>query len=167
MQNILENLNIFRGWIVHMMANASWRAEPQAEIVLVVSTWYIVVIFLLMFIHSKLLSKQKHVHENLVLLYDTIRYQVARAQYGNPIIQDNKGINLVIQEDHKNYLKNATTIQEEILSIEQKLWQQIITTNQREIIKQETNKKNRLTILVKIIGRITTILTVGIYRLFW
>lgn len=74
-----------------------------------------------MFIHSKLLSKQKHVHENLVLLYDTIRYQVARAQYGNPIIQDNKGINLVIQEDHKNYLKNATTIQEEILSIEQKL----------------------------------------------
>lgn len=113
-----------------------------------------------MFIHRKLLRKQKKIHENLVLLYDTIRYQVARAQYGNPIIQDNKGIKVVIEADHKSYLTQAKGIKEEILSLEQKLRQQIISADQRNVINRQAKKKNNVTIFVQLIGRLTTVLTV-------
>ncbi|MFA7298854.1 MAG: hypothetical protein WC010_04390 [Candidatus Absconditabacterales bacterium] len=167
MENIVAQLNSFRVKIVHIMANVSGRAEPEAEILLLVILGYIVFILLLMFIHRKLLRKQKNIHENLVLLYDTIWYQVARAQYGNPIIQDNKGIKVVIEADHENYLTQAKAIREEILSLEQKFGQQIITTDQRNIIVKETKKKNNVTIFVQLIGRLTTLLTVGIYKLFW
>ena len=87
---IVAQLNIFRGKVVHIMANVSGRAEPEAEILLLVILGYIVFMLLLMFIHRKLLRNYKKTHENLVLLYDTIRYQVARIQYGNPAIQDSK-----------------------------------------------------------------------------
>jgi len=167
MENIVAQLNSFRVKIVHIMANVSGRAEPEAEILLLVILWYIVFILLLMFIHRKLLRKQKNIHENLVLLYDTIWYQVARAQYGNPIIQDNKWIKVVIEADHENYLTQAKAIREEILSLEQKFGQQIITTDQRNIIVKETKKKNNVTIFVQLIGRLTTLLTVWIYKLFW
>jgi len=113
-----------------------------------------------MFIHRKLLRRQKRIHENLVLLYDTLRYQVARAQYSNPIIQDNKGIKVVIESEYENYLVNAKVIGEEIASIEQKLGQQIITTDQRSLIKKQSKKKNNVTIFVQLIGRLTTLLTV-------
>lgn len=86
----MEQLNIFRDRIIHIMANVSGRAEPQAEILLLIILGYIVLIILLMSIHRGFLKKQKKIHENLVLLYDTVRYQVAKAQYGNPSIQDGK-----------------------------------------------------------------------------
>jgi hypothetical protein len=148
------------------MANVSGRAEPEAEILLLVILGYIVLILLLLFIHRKLLRKQRRIHENLVVLYDTIRYQVARAQYGNPTIQDIKGITVVIQADHKNYVANAKAIKEEIVSIEQKFGQQIISADQRNAINKQAKKKNRFMIFVQLIGRLTTLLTVGIYKLF-
>ncbi len=167
MQNIVDQLNGFRASIVHIMANVSGRGEAEAEMLLLGILWYIVLLLLLMFIHRKLLRKQKKTHENLVVLYDTIRYQVARAQYGNPIIQDSKWIQIVIQADHKNYLTQAKTIKEEILSLEQKLGQQIITTEQRNIITKQAKKKHIISIFVQIIGWFTTLITVGIYKLFW
>lgn len=72
-----------------------------------------------------------------------------------------------MQSDHKNYLANATAIKEEILDIEQKNGLQIVSEDQWKMIHIQTNKKNRITIGVQIIGRITTILTIGIYKLFW
>ena len=164
---IVAQLDSFRAKIVHIMANVSGRAEPEAEIVLLVILWYIVCILLLMFIHRKLLKRQKKIHENLVSLYDTIRYQVAKAQYSNPVIQDSKWIKVVIESEHESYLKNAKIIKEEILSIEQKLGQQIITTDQRNIITKQSKKKNTVTMFVQLIGRLTTVLTVGIYKVFW
>lgn len=86
----MEQLNIFRSKVVHIMANVSGRAEPEAEILLLIILGYIVLIVLLISIHRGLLKKQKKMHENLVFLYDTIRYQIAKAQYGNPSIQDGK-----------------------------------------------------------------------------
>ncbi|MFA6255940.1 MAG: hypothetical protein WC606_02030 [Candidatus Absconditabacterales bacterium] len=166
MSTILNQLNNFRANIVHIMANVSGRAEPEAEILLLVILGYIVLILLLLFIHRKLLRKQRRIHENLVVLYDTIRYQVARAQYGNPTIQDIKGITVVIQADHKNYVANAKAIKEEIVSIEQKFGQQIISADQRNAINKQAKKKNRFMIFVQLIGRLTTLLTVGIYKLF-
>ena len=164
---IVAQLDSFRAKIVHIMANVSGRTEPEAEILLLVIIWYIVCILLLMFIHRKLLKKQKKIHENLVSLYDTIRYQVAKAQYSNPTIQNSKWIKVVIESEHESYLKNAKVIKEEILSIEQKLWQQIITTDQRNIITKQMKKKNGVTTFVQLIGRLTTVLTVGIYKVFW
>jgi hypothetical protein len=120
-----------------------------------------------MFIHRKLLRKHKRTHENLVLSYDTIRYQVARAQYGNPAIQDSKGIKVVMESEHENYLANAKAIKEEIFSIEQKLGQKIISDDQWNAITKQTKKKRLLMVFVQLIGRLITLLTVGIYKLFW
>jgi hypothetical protein len=64
-------------------------------------------------------------------------------------------------------LANAKAIKEEILSIEQKLGQQIISTDQRSIINKQSKKKNNVTVFVQIIGRLTTAITVGIYKVFW
>ena len=120
-----------------------------------------------MVIHRKLLKKHKRIHENVVALYDTIRYQVARAQYSNPAIQENKWINIIIEADHKNYPAHAAAIKEELLSIEQKLGQQIISADQWITLQKQTKKKNRLNRGIQFIGRIITVLTVGIYNVFW
>jgi hypothetical protein len=120
-----------------------------------------------MFIHRTLLRRHKRIHENLVLLYDTIRYQLAKAQYGNPTSQDSKGIRVVFEAAHENYLVNIDAIHQEINSIEQKFGQQIISADQRTKIVKQMHKKKIVMIFVQIIGRITTLLTVGIYKLFW
>lgn len=78
-------------------------------------------LLLLTLIHRRLIKRHRRIHENLVLLYDTIRYQVAKAQYENPAIQDAKGIKIVIEANQKNYLTNAKAIKEEIVAIEQRL----------------------------------------------
>ena len=128
---------------------------------------YIVLLLLLLFIHSKLLKIQRKTHENVVILYDTLRYQVAKAQYESREVEESKGIQSVIDTEHKNYLSNAKAIKEEILAIEDQLGQEIISSNQRKTIDEQTKKKNRLTVGVQTIGRIITILTIGIYKIFW
>jgi len=165
--NIVTQLGIFRGKIVHIMANVSGRTEPKAEILLLAILWYIVLIFLLLFIHRRILRKHKKIHENLVFLYDTIRYQIAKAQYGNPAAQDSKGIKIVMESEHENYLANAKAIKEEIASIEQKLGQKIVSDDQRAAIAKQTKKKWWTKAFMEIIGRFTTLITAGIYKLFW
>ena len=96
-----------------------------------------------------------------------MRYQVAKAQYKNQSIQDTKGIKIIIDTNRKNYPANAAAIKKEIISIEQKLGQQIISNNERDILRRQTTQKKILTLFVQIIGRITTVLTIGIYKLFW
>jgi len=167
MESIVEQLNIFRGKIIHIMANVSGRTEPKAEILLLVILWYIVLIFLLLFIHRRILRKHKKIHENLVFLYDTIRYQVAKAQYGNPAAQDSKWIKVVMESEHESYLANAKAIKEEIISIEQKLGQKIISDDQRKVIAKETKRKWWAKTFMEIIGRFTTLITAGVYKLFW
>lgn len=166
MENILTSLNTFRDRIVHIMANVSWMAEPQAEILLLAILWYIVVLLLLLFIHRKLIRKHKKIHEKLVFLYDTIRYQLAKVQMGNPAIQDAKGIKVMMESEHKNYLANAKAIREEIVSIEQRLWQKIISDDQRKTIHKQTKKKAWAKAFMELIGRFTTLITAGIYKLF-
>ncbi|MDD3663386.1 MAG: hypothetical protein PHT84_06020 [Candidatus Pacebacteria bacterium] len=70
-----------------------------------------------------------------------MRYQVSKAQYGNPAIQENAGINVVIKNEHKDYLHNTTAIKEEINKIEQQLGQQIVTEEQRKTINKQIKKK--------------------------
>ncbi len=167
MQPIISQLNIFRTKIVHIMANVSWRAEPEAEMLLLVILWYIVLILLLISIHRKLLRTHRRTHENLIASYDMLRYQVAKAQYENPSIQDGAGIKTVIDAEHKSYLANSAAIKTEIQSIEQTLGQWIIAPEQRIKIQRQTKKKHRLFIFNQLIGRLITLLTVGIYKLFW
>ena len=100
-------------------------------------------------------------------MYDTIRYQVAHTQYGNPSIQESKGIKVMIDTEHKNYLANSEAIKQEILSMEQTLGQQIISSDQWNIVNKQTKKKKSVKIVLEIIGRFTTVITVGIYKLFW
>jgi hypothetical protein len=119
-----------------------------------------------MLIHRKLLKIKKRIYENLILSYDTLRYQLSKAQYENPNIQDSKGIKIVIDAEQKNYPAHKEAIKEEIHSIEEKLGKQIITEDQRKTITKQTHKKKTMTIFVQLIGRINTILTIGIYKLF-
>jgi hypothetical protein len=125
-----------------------------------------VVLILLIFIHRKLLKIKKRTHEKLVLSYDTLRYQLSKAQYENQNIQDSKGIKIVIDAEQKSYLANKDAIKGEIHSIEQKLGKQIITEDQRKTITKQTHKKKIMTIFVQVIGRINTLFTIGIYKLF-
>lgn len=164
---IVASLNTFRSKIVHIMANVSGWAEPEAEILLLIILGYIVLLLLLLFIHRRLIRKHKKTHENLVFLYDTIRYQIAKAQYENPAAQWIKGIKVVMESEHESYLPNAKEIREEIISIEQKLGQRIISDEQWNTIKRQTKKKAGIKTLMEIIGRFTTLITAGVYKFFW
>lgn len=88
--SIVNQLTIFRGNIIHILSNISGRAEPQAELFLLIALGYVILLVLLISLHRKLLKKQKKIHENLILLYDTIRYQLAKAQYEIPTRQESK-----------------------------------------------------------------------------
>ncbi len=163
----MEKLSLFREKIVHIMANVSGRAKPDAEIVLLAILWYIVIIVLFVIIHRRILRKHKRLHENIVLLYDTIRYQIAKTQAKNPSIQNNTWIKIVMDSAHQNYLAKAQEIQEEITDMEQKLGEKIITADQRTSIKKQSKAKRTMMLFVQVIGQIVTVLTVGIYKLFW
>jgi len=166
MQTIVEQLNIFWGSITQSIVSMTGRTEIEIKFRLMIILGYLVVLILLMVIHRRLLKIEKRTHEKLVLSYDTLRYQVAKAQYENPSIQDTKGIKIVIDAEQKNYPANKDAIKEEIQSIEQKLGKQIVAENQRTTITRQTHKKKTMTIFVQVIGRTTTILTIGIYKLF-
>jgi len=164
---IVEGLNSFRWTSVHMIANTGGRTEPQTATWIVIMLWYGGVLILLIYIHRKILQKQKKIHEHLVFLYDTIRYQVAKAQYGTNTIPEGKGIKIAMEADHKNYPANAATIKQEIVDIQQKIEQEIVSNEQRTIITKQSKNKNTRTILTQLIGRLITIITMGIYKLFW
>lgn len=163
----MEKLQLFWWNILHILVNVSWRSEAQSEILLLSILWYIVVLLLLLFIHRKIIKKHKRIHENIVFLYDSIRYQVSKAQYENPTIQENAGINVIIKNEHKDYLHNTTTIKEEISKIEQQLGQQIITEEQRKNINKQIKRKRWTHTIMQILWRTTTVITAGIYKLFW
>ena len=162
----MENLNAFRGNIVHIIANISGRTEAKAGMILMGILGYIIGILVLIIIHRKITKRHKKIYENLTYLYDMIRYQVTRAQAGNPSIQDNKGIKVVVDVEHQNYLANSIAIKEEISSIEQKIGQQIVSAEQRTVLATQTKKKRVLMLFVQLLWRIITVLTVGIYKLF-
>jgi len=166
LHNILANTNLLRAKIIHIIANLSWQKEAEAEILFLAILWYIVLIYLLILIHHKTLKKHKKIHENLIELYDTIRYQYAKIQYKNPAIQDSIWIKIVMENEHQNYLTNAKIIKEEIISMEQKLEQKIVSDDQRKIIAKQTQKKARTKVCMEIIGRFTTLITAGVYKLF-
>lgn len=151
---------------MHSLTNITWWTDTEIEFRLIIILGYLVVLILLIFIHRKLLNIKKRTHEKLVLSYDTLRYQLSKAQYENQNIQDSKGIKIVIDAEQKNYPAHKEEIKEEILSIEQKLGKQIITENQRATITKQTHKKKKMTIFVQLIWRINTLLTIGIYKLF-
>lgn len=95
----------------------------------------------------------------MIILYDTIRYQIAKAQYNNPNNTDIKGIKIVMESEEKNYLKNTKAIKEEIFTIEKTLGQQIIQEDQRNNIEKTTKKTKRIKKMTQIIGRATTLIT--------
>lgn len=165
-ESIIKNFNIFRLNIVHIIANISWREEQKAEIWVLIILGYLVLMLFLIFIHSKLLKKQKKIHENLIILYDTLRYQIAKSQYENRQIQEEKAIKIIMEAKHKDYLVNATEIKEEIISLEGTLGQKILWPEQRITVEKQTKKKNKITFFVQIIWRTSTFLTAGIYKLF-
>lgn len=156
---ILEQTNIVRWEIISIINGQSTQG--------IIIVGYILLLAILLYIHSIFLKKQKKIREKLTETYDTMRYNLAQAQYKNTNIQDNKGIKITREWDKKNYFENEKEIKEELLSIEQQWEQQIISQIQRDSIKKQTHKKNILTIFVQTIGRIITIITIGIYKVFW
>lgn len=163
----MEKLQLLWDKILHILVNSSWWSKAASEIILLSILGYIVLLLLLLFIHRKIIKKHKKIHKNIVFLYDSMRYQVSKAQYGNPGIQENAGINIVIKNEHKDYLHNTITIKEEISKIEQQIGQQIVTEEQRKNINKQIKKKKWTYTIMQIIGRITTSITAGIYKLFW
>jgi len=71
-----------------------------------------------------------------------------------------------MESEHKNYPANIDSIHQEIVAIEQSLGQQIIPAEQRATLVRQTHKKKIASIFTQLIGRPTTVITVGIYKLF-
>lgn len=80
----------FRVNIVHIVANIIGQSEAQAELRTQVILGYIILLLVLIPLHRKLLQSHKKIHENIILLYDRLRYKVAQTQYRNPAIQEEK-----------------------------------------------------------------------------
>ena len=160
-------MNSFRWTVVHIVANITWRAEIQAERLVLIILGYIFLMLVGIPLHRKVLKIHKKIDEDLVYLYDDLRYKLAKAQYENPSIQGEKWIKVIMETHKENYIENAAIIQQEITAIEQTLWQEIITSDEWRNINKQVKKKKRLLLCVHILGRPITLLTASIYKLFW
>jgi predicted anti-sigma-YlaC factor YlaD len=94
-----------------------------------------------------------------------ILYQANKAQHENPLIQGESCIQTISQSAHKNYDANAAAIQNQIHTREQKLGTTIIPPQQWSLITKQSKTKHRYLQRSHLIGRLLTILTVGIYKL--
>jgi len=139
----------------------------HVELLLIGIFWYTTIVFFLIAIHRKIITTNKKTHEDLILLYDNIRYHIAQKQYQNPTIQNTKAIKIPIESQQKNYLANTKAIQEEVLAIEQTLGQTIVSEEQWNTIYKITKKQKRTRQQKQTIGRLITLITGGIYKLFW
>lgn len=164
---ILSQTTLYREKILHIIANISGLSEANAEIRTLSILWYIVAIILLCVFHKKLIKIQTTYKQKIVELYDTIRYQVAKAQYATPSIQVTPGIKIIMNAEHKTYEANAQAIQQEIKTMEQLSGTTIITEEQRTILGKQISKKRKISTIVSIFGRCITTITAGIYKLFW
>ncbi|MEI7557348.1 MAG: hypothetical protein WCJ45_00370 [bacterium] len=113
-----------------------------------------------------MVSKQKKTQESLVMLYDTIRYQLAKEQYANPAFQNIKGIASIIESDHKQYTAHAKAIQDEITAREDKEGHEIVKVEIRNMIEKKSKQQERLGKSKRKLSLALTILTLGIYRIF-
>ncbi|MEI7919457.1 MAG: hypothetical protein WCH65_04600 [bacterium] len=164
---ILDQISLSRKRIIHIVANVSGQTETHAELRTISIAGYVIVLICLLSIHKKLIKKQTIYKQKIVELYDTIRYQVAKTQYATPSIQATPGIKTIMDAEHKTYEANTQAIQQEIKTMEQLAGSTIITEDQRVTIEKQISRKRRFSIIVNIFGRCITIITAGVYKLFW
>ena len=153
-------------WILHIFVNVTGLPSATAEIVLWIILWYIVGLIILIPLHkalARLLRKRKEV---LTWEYDTLRYLVAKAQKQSWVASTNKGITVLFDTTHPDYLHHHDIIRSEITNIETSLWTKIIDDAQRATIEKKQKRYTGLHSIVNIYGRFLSIVTVLIYRLF-
>ncbi len=166
LDSIREQLSPARSSFVNIIADAGGREVWQTEIRTWAAITYLFIMIILISIHRRLIKWRKYANEQLVLMYDTIRYQVAKGQYEHQTAKENRGIRIIRKASKKTYAANWAAIKQEIIAIEQTTGVQIVSTEQWNKVWSLTRKTKRYAWYTNIIGRLLTLATAGIYKLF-
>ncbi|MFA5747868.1 MAG: hypothetical protein WC872_02020 [Candidatus Absconditabacterales bacterium] len=142
------------------------------NVIYVLVVLYIIFIYILIKVHQDIIKTKKKLEQKGIWRYDNIRYIFSTFAYqsnltGIDAISNIQGLKVVFQSDKLNYFSNHKLIKTEIEKLEDALQKTIIPKEERSNINIIKGKIGILKIFENILGFITTIFTIGIYKLFW
>lgn len=152
--------------ILHIFVNVTGLTPETALIVLLVIIWYIILLIILIPIHKALVRLLKKRKEKLTREYDTLRYLVAKAQKQSTATTESRWIKVLFDNAHPDYLRQHVEMKSEILNMETNLWAKIIDDVMRAEIEKKQKKYRKLKTIVNVYGRIVSVITVLVYKLF-
>ena len=155
-----------RNQIINTISNMIWWTNTQTQLVGLRGSGYIVSMLILIPIHRIFIKKHHICHQQIIQRYDHLRYQVAKIQQTHSGVSPETEIIKLINTPHASYLSATQAIQQSIITQEQNLGITIIPEHERNYIHKQLRKKHRLQQWKNIIGRIISIVTCGIYKLF-
>ena len=165
----MELLNTFRYNIIYYFSKIIGTDIYIGEIVLIIILLYIVWLFFLIEIHSKLLKRENIIKQECSSQYDNIRYLLAKSQHDKlSVINQNdiQWIKIILNAKNKDYISHHDEIKNEIEKLEGLINQKIIDENQRNKINKLRKKIKNLKNSENILWRAISILTIFIYKIF-
>lgn len=124
--------------------------------------------------HRRILRSLTKIKQSLVKEVDEVIYLLAKAQYQSKISKQVLGGDphfAMMQEMFKSgnfeYLENIEVIRTLISKIQQLINIPVVADTQRARVGEYQKKLKRRNILSKVVGSGITLLTLGIYKLFW
>jgi len=135
-----------------------------------------IILTLILFIplHRKIIKKLEIAKQELVKNIDEIIYFLTKSQYESKISKKELGgdpcmalMREMFKSGHFEYLDNIAIIKENVGKVELLLQKQVATPQQRNQVHRLQKKMKRLIFRKKTLGRINTVSTLGIYKLFW
>ena len=161
-ERILSGINVLTG------------ANPlRSRIIFVILCIEVLVFALGMPLHRKVLTKLNTAKQELVKNIDEIIYLLAKYQYASRISKRDLGgdphmamMTEMFKSGHFEYLDNISLIQENVGKVELLLQKQVVTDEQRTNVHALQKKMKRLIFRKNFLGRIATVSTLGVYKLF-
>ena len=171
----MENAKIIINQIINYVSNLTWFDYNISKWIFLALITYIVFIFVFLFIHKWLLKKTNKIKWKLDELYDQIWYEISIVMYdfnqeAKKNWQENKLIywaKSIIWLEKNDYISNRKKIFEDIKKLETYIWKKMISEELIKTINWYQKKLSNTDLIQKMIWWILTILTIGIYKLFW
>ena len=161
----MEYINQFGAQIVHIVSNVTGLASERAQVLCLIIVAYLIVLIALIIVQKQLRARLRTRLIDLTRLYDTLRYQVAKAQYASPNMKQAPGVSALLSEKNPDYLHHTDSIHEEIQKIEQEIGSKIISDEQRNQLLTQQKIYLRKRGVSKFFYWITCILTAFLYAL--
>ena len=170
--------------ILYELGNARNRSITKVAFLFGISSFWAIVIvvavllLILTFIffipcHRALCKKIHTAKQELVQQIDEMIYLLAKAQYESAISRQALGgdphmamMGEMFRSWHFEYLDNISVIRTNIEKVELLLRKQIVSYEQWDLVTKYQKKLKRLYFRKKIFGFLSSVFTLGIYRLF-